>query len=91
VNALSLSVAKLSQKKTTKRDEQNMQDRHKALILARISSRWLNKYKQQRRMENDVENIVASYTENTRHICLSVWTGTPLVVIRKADILRQAQ
>jgi hypothetical protein len=36
LNALSLSTAKLSQKKTTKRDEQNMQDRHKALIMGRI-------------------------------------------------------
>jgi hypothetical protein len=36
LNALSLSTAKLSQKKTTKRDEQNVQDRHKALILGRI-------------------------------------------------------
>jgi len=42
-----------------------MQDRHKALILGRIRFRWLNKYKQQKRMEIDVANIVASHKENT--------------------------
>lgn len=62
-----------------------MQDKHKALILRRLRFRWLNKYKRQKRIETDVANIVASYTENTSQIWLLAWTGTPLVVIRKAD------